>query len=346
MDRLPSSQSGVRRRRLRLESAAACKTESGRWRCLDSWKWDRQRVGRRPGKRWGAVYTARAGKGNCCRRARNIWNTSAGEKSRERKRESVCVCVCVRARERERKVCRKRRVELRLVVKCSTLVMLRPGEITLWLERATQRGGGGGGFRLKPQMKVSFVWMWPYRILDARAQKECSWRAISWLAGAQRVIIAALATSRPSTETTFVKFVAAFSSLLLVWFASGDMKSERPSKDDEQHCRCVVWEEKTVLRSLDVAFSAPSRKFLALSFASFIPAKADVDWLCFKEILALAERESERFSPWQSENYYLWQDLRATECPTDKNGESWGMRLCHVFEDRPRIACVHACVPS
>ena len=48
-------------------------------------------------------------------------------------------------------------------------------------------------------------------------------------------------------------------SLLLVWFA-GDMKSERPSKDDEQHCRCVIWEEKTVLQSLDVAFSAPSRK--------------------------------------------------------------------------------------
>ena len=53
----------------------------------------------------------------------------------------------------------------------------------------------------------------------------------------------------------------AFSSFLLayVWFA-GDMKSERPSKDDEQHCRCVVWEEKTVLQSLDVAFFAPSRK--------------------------------------------------------------------------------------
>ena len=128
---------------------------------------------------------------------------------------------------------------------------------------------------------------------------------IGWLAGALRVIIAALATSRASAETTFVKFVAAFSSLLLVWFA-GDMKSERPSKDDEQHCRCVVWEEKNVVRLLDVAFSAPSRKFLkALSFASFIPAKADVEWLYFKEILALAERESERFSPWQSENYHL-----------------------------------------
>ena len=97
---------------------------------------------------------------------------------------------------------------------------------------------GGGGFRLKPQMKVSFVWMWPYRILDARAQKECSWRVvhvllqISWLAGALRVIIAALATSRASTQTTFVKFVATFSSLLFVWFA-GDMKSKRPSKDHE-----------------------------------------------------------------------------------------------------------------
>ena len=65
--------------------------------------------------------------------------------------------------------------------------------------------------------------------------------------------------SRASTQTTcFVKFVAAF-SLLLVWFA-GDMKSKRPSKDEEQHYRCVVWEEKTVLQSLDGAFSAPSRK--------------------------------------------------------------------------------------
>ena len=82
---------------------------------------------------------------------------------------------------------------------------------------------------------------------------------ISWLAGALRVIIAALATSRAPIQTTFVKFVAAFSSLLLVCFA-GDMKSERPSKDDEQHCRCVVWEDKTVLLSLDVAFSAPSQK--------------------------------------------------------------------------------------
>ena len=35
---------------------------------------------------------------------------------------------------------------------------------------------------------------------------------ISWLAGALRVIIAALAMSHASTQTTFVKFVAAFSS--------------------------------------------------------------------------------------------------------------------------------------
>ena len=86
-----------------------------------------------------------------------------------------------------------------------------------------------------------------------------------------------------------------------MWFAGG-MKSERPSKDDEQLCHCVVWEGKTVLQSLDVAFSVGK----ALSFASFIPAKADVDLLCFlKEILALAERESGRFSPLQSENYHL-----------------------------------------
>ena len=39
---------------------------------------------------------------------------------------------------------------------------------------------------------------------------------LAWLSGALRVIIAALATSRASTQTTFVKFVAAFSSLLLV----------------------------------------------------------------------------------------------------------------------------------
>ena len=29
---------------------------------------------------------------------------------------------------------------------------------------------GGGGFRLKPRMEVSSVWMWPYRMLRAQAQ--------------------------------------------------------------------------------------------------------------------------------------------------------------------------------
>ena len=109
---------------------------------------------------------------------------------------------------------------------------------------------------------------------------------ISWLAGALRVMIAALATSRASTQTTFVKFVAAS---LLVWFA-GDMKSERPSKDDEQHCRCVVWEEKTVLQSLDVAFSAPSRKSSFLLRPSFLRRRTSIGFA------------SRRFSRWQSKN--------------------------------------------
>ena len=94
-----------------------------------------------------------------------------------------------------------------------------------------------------------------------------------------------------------------FQSLLLVWFA-GDMKSEHPSKDDEQDCCCVVWEGK--LFCSHYTLLSPHQAGKALSFASFIPAKADVDWLCFiKEILALAERESSRFSPLQSESYYL-----------------------------------------
>ena len=74
-----------------------------------------------------------------------------------------------------------------------------------------------------------------------------------WLAGALRVIIAALATPGSCINPNNLRQVrdSIFSSLQVshVWFA-GDMKSERPSKDDEQHCRCVVWEEKTVLQSL------------------------------------------------------------------------------------------------
>ena len=79
-------------------------------------------------------------------------------------------------------------------------------------------------------------------------------------------------------------------SLLLVWFAS-DMKSERPSKDDEQHGRCVFWEEKTVLQSPDVAFSAPSRKSSSYpSRPSFLRRRTSTGFA------------SRRFSCWQSEN--------------------------------------------
>ena len=86
-------------------------------------------------------------------------------------------------------------------------------------------------------------------------------------------------------------------SLLLVWFA-GDMKSERPSKDDEQHCRCVVWEEKSVLQSLDVAFSAPSRKssFLRVLLSceggrrlALLQGDSRVGRARIRKILALAE---------------------------------------------------------
>ena len=88
-----------------------------------------------------------------------------------------------------------------------------------------------------------------------------------------------------------------FPLLLVVWFA-GDMKSERPSKDDEQHCRCVVWEEKTVLQSLDVAFSAPSRKssFLRVLLSceggrrlALLQGDSRVGRARIRKILALAE---------------------------------------------------------
>ena len=88
----------------------------------------------------------------------------------------------------------------------------------------------------------------------------CSFKSAGWL-GHCASIIAALATMHEShiNPNNLRQVRGSIFSLLLVWFA-GDMKSERPSKDDEQHCRCVVWEEKTGLQSLDVAFSAPSRK--------------------------------------------------------------------------------------
>ena len=78
------------------------------------------------------------------------------------------------------------------------------------------------------------------------------------------------------------------------------MKSERPSKDDEQHCRCVVWEEKTVLQSLDFAFCAPSRKssFLRVLHScegarrlALLQGDSRVGRARIRKILALAERE-------------------------------------------------------
>ena len=90
---------------------------------------------------------------------------------------------------------------------------------------------------------------------------------------------------------------AAFSSLLLVWFAA-DKKSERPSKDDEQRCRCVVWEGKTVLQSLDVAFSALNRKssFLRVLHSceggrrlALLQGDSRVGRALIRKILALAE---------------------------------------------------------
>ena len=168
-------------------------------------------------------------------------------------------------------------------------------------------GGGGGGFRLKPQMKVSFVWMWPYRILDARAQKEGSWcvvhvlHQISWLGRcASSLRRWPRVAHQPKRQTCNRRQVCgSIFSLPLVWFA-GDMKSERPSKDDEQHCRCVVWEEKTVLQSLDVAFSAPSRKssFLRVLLSCeggrrlpLLQGDSGVGRARIRKILALAEWE-------------------------------------------------------
>ena len=139
--------------------------------------------------------------------------------------------------------------------------------------------------------------MWPYRILDARAQKECSWRVVhvlqlagwaSW--GAARHHRNAGHESRIK-QTTFVKFVAASSSLLLVWFA-GDMKSERPSRDDEQHYRCVVWEGENCFAVRHQTLLSPHQVGKALSFHSFIPARR-------RTSTGFASR---RFSCWQSEN--------------------------------------------
>ena len=115
-------------------------------------------------------------------------------------------------------------------------------------------------------MKVSFVQGCDHIGSLMRALKRnvhdvwctCSFKAAGWLgrcaSSLRRWPRVAHQPKQPSSSSW-----QHFFSLLLVWFA-GDMKFERPSKDDEQHCRCVVREEKTVLQSLDVAFSAPSRK--------------------------------------------------------------------------------------
>ena len=107
-------------------------------------------------------------------------------------------------------------------------------------------------------------------------------------------------------------------SLPLVWF-SGDMKSERPSKDDEQHCRCVVCEEKTVLQSLDVAFSAPSRKssFLRVLLSceggrwlALLQGDSRVGRARIRKILALAEWELSSLTGlaryWMPNRYKWW----------------------------------------
>ena len=139
--------------------------------------------------------------------------------------------------------------------------------------------------------------IWPYLILDAHAQRyvhdvwcTCSFKSAGWL-GRCASSVAALATSRASTQQPSSSSWQHFCSLLLVWFAAGDMKSERPSKDDEQHCRCVVWEGKPVLQSLDVAFSAPSRK------SSFLRVLHSCEG---RRRLALLHQGDSR--GWQSEN--------------------------------------------
>ena len=141
-------------------------------------------------------------------------------------------------------------------------------------------------------MKVSFVWMWPYRILIERAQKECSWRVVHvllqiswiWMAGALRVIIAALATSRASTQTTL-----------------------KPSSSSWQHflfASCVVcwWHEvwapfqgrRTTL-SLRIlgrehCFAVTRRCFLRTKSKKLFPSGPSTGFA------------SRRFSCWQSEN--------------------------------------------
>ena len=207
---------------------------------------------------------------------------------------------------------------------------------------------GGGGFRLKPQMKVSFVWMWPYRILDARAQKECSWRVhgarapsnqlAGWLgrcASSSRRWPRVNPNNRQSSSWQHFP-LRCLCGLLVTWsiWSLSALQGRRTTLSllslGRENCFAVT---RRLLSPHQVGKLFPSRP-------SFLRRRTSTGFA------------SRRFSRWQSENQkdsrlgreriiISWRDLRATECPTDKNGESWGMRLCHVFKDRPRL---HVCM--
>ena len=123
--------------------------------------------------------------------------------------------------------------------------------------------------------------------------KECSWRVvhvllqISWLGRCASSLRRWPRVAHQPNNLCQVR--GSIFSLLLVWFA-GDMKSERPSKDDEQHCRCVVWEEKTVLRSTRRCLLRTLSEKLFPSSSSFLRRRTSTGFA------------SRRFSRWQSEN--------------------------------------------
>ena len=126
---------------------------------------------------------------------------------------------------------------------------------------------------------------------------------------ARHMTITVLATSRASTQTTLVKFVAAFSCLLFVWFA-GDMKSGK---------------RKVVLQSLDVAFSAPSRKSFP-SRPSFLRRPTSTGFA------------SKRFWRWQSENQKDSRLGRVRIIISDGT--------CALLNAQQIKMVRHACVPS
>ena len=171
-----------------------------------------------------------------------------------------------------------------------------PRDLQIAAETKVRGGGGvgGGGFRLKPQMKTSFVWVWPYGILDAHAHRHvhdvwctCSFNSAG--RGVTRHHCGAghdCITLADDLRASWQHFALCFLCGLPVI-----MKSERPSKNDEQHYFCVVWEGKTVLQTLDVAFSASSQK------SSFLR-----DHLFLQRRTSTSFASSRRFLRWQSEN--------------------------------------------